>query len=709
MKKSIKLISLFIMSLAMIMTGKEKVFAADNAPATFTASTYAMNPKPLGLTNNISVKKTSTGKYIYCYDVNANLPIPSIVYTKNETITNAAMASIIASGANDKTDNDFFATQAALWIYLLDNGMMRDTEYNYINNIKKAINGNYANDPIAKDIKNILAAAQSAKLNEPVLKINRNLIHFISFNGEYESNVIVVNSSSGNYQITSSNAPKGTEFIKKSNGFIIKIPDKSLAAGTTTFDVKVSSTESKANVYRYKPSNSSYQDMLAVYTENVNLSDSISVSVTKEAPKPVEPDNTTIVIEKRDSETNLLLSGASLVLKDSNGKTVYSFVSSNKAEVITNLDIGTYTLEETKAPSGYVKTTQKIKVVVKADGKTATYTMYNTPVKPVPVEPDNTTVIIEKRDSETNLFVSGATLVLKDSNGKTVYTLVTKGRADVITGLDVGTYTLEETKAPSGYIKTTEKIKIVVRADGKTVTYTMYNTPKEEPEPEEPTIVIVNKKDAITNEFLKGATLVIRDSKGNIVKKWVTDGKSYEIKDLAVGTYTLEEIEAPKGYVLSPTKLKIVVALDGKTETYTIYNSPEKVEETVVSISKRDITNDQELEGATLIVRDANGKELYKWVSGKEPYIIKGLAEGTYTLEEIYAPEGYQLSSEKITFEVKNNGVVTEVIMYNTPEATQIVEIPSTGSFASNMAYIIGGIVIIIGSVLIYRNAKKEQ
>ena len=58
---------------------------------------------------------------------------------------------------DDKTDNDFFATQAALWIYLLDNGMMKDTEYKYIAKIKTQINSaTYKDYYMSQEIKRIL-------------------------------------------------------------------------------------------------------------------------------------------------------------------------------------------------------------------------------------------------------------------------------------------------------------------------------------------------------------------------------------------------------------------------------------------------------------------------------------------------------------------------------------------------------------------------
>ena len=95
----------------------------------------------------------------------------------------------------------------------------------------------------------------------------------------------------------------------------------------------------------------------------------------------------------------------------------------------------------------------------------------------------------------------------------------------------------------------------------------------------------------------------------------------------------MSETIAPEGFELSTETITFEVKKDGKVETVVMYNVPEK--EIVVSISKKDITTKEELPGATLVVRDSKGKELYKWVSGEEPYIIKGIKEGKYTLEEI--------------------------------------------------------------------------
>lgn len=86
---------------------------------------------------------------------------------------------------------------------------------------------------------------------------------------------------------------------------------------------------------------------------------------------------------------------------------------------------------------------------------------------------------------------------------------------------------------------------------------------------------------------------------------------------------------------------------------------------TEVQISKIDATTNKELPGAHLVVKDANGKVKKEWTSTEEVYVIKGLKPGKYTLTETIAPEGYVLSTETITFEVKSDGTVTKVVMKN--------------------------------------------
>ena len=128
---------------------------------------------------------------------------------------------------------------------------------------------------------------------------------------------------------------------------------------------------------------------------------------------------------------------------------------------------------------------------------------------------------------------------------------------------------------------------------------------------------------------------------------------------------------------------------------------------TVVEISKVDVTTGEELAGAHLVVKDASGKVVDEWTSTNEVHVIKNLTPGKYTLTEVIAPDGYELSKETVTFVVKEDGTVDgKVIMYNTPET---IEVPSTGTFKTITTSLIGLLIIGLGSVIVYRNYKKNE
>ena len=118
------------------------------------------------------------------------------------------------------------------------------------------------------------------------------------------------------------------------------------------------------------------------------------------------------------------------------------------------------------------------------------------------------------------------------------------------------------------------------------------------------------------------------------------------------------------------------------TNALTLSVTPAQVS---VIISKKDITGSKEVKGATLVIKKGN-TDIEKWVSdGTERKV--NLDIGEYTLEETIAPDGYKLSTEKITFKVNANGTVTigdsvtdKVIMKNEPFYVMISKLELNGS-----------------------------
>ena len=416
-----------------------------------------------------------------------------------------------------------------------------------------------------------------------------------------------------------------------------------------------------------------------------NLTDEHGKSIDKVVMYNELKEVVKIKISKQDIATSKELPGASLTVVDSDNNVIDTWVSTNEVHYINDIEAGTYTLTETQAPNGYELSKETIKFTVDENGKLIDengkaidkVVMYNK-------KTDKKSVEISKQDIATSKELPGAKLVVKDENGNEIDTWVSTNESHIIKDIKAGTYTLTEIQAPDGYIISTETIKFTVDENGKLTDKNgneinkviMYNEKKKEKN------VTISKQDIATSKELPGASLVLKDANGSVIDSWVSTNESHTIKDIKAGTYTLTETQAPSGYKLSTETIKFTIDENGKltdefgNEIDKVVMFNKQIPKTDVTISKQDITTSKELPGANLVLKDANGSVIDSWISTNSVHVVKGLTEGTYTLTEIQAPNGYILSTETITFKIDENGkllnnngkTIDKVIMYNEKE-----------------------------------------
>lgn len=591
------------------------VYAEDIASS--LRMTYYGAKTPISFPATFHVKKTTGGKYVYCAHYAKHPPVKNITYTRGSLVKDNGINYILSKSYNASSDNSFFVYQTALWIYMIDKGIMPEPYYD-ITVFKASVNN--SDSATARKIKSLVANAKKAAANNtsnPTISMDATGVKFtLSSDGTtYVSSPITVKSSTGNYKVTLTSAPNGSTYSTDGNKIYIKVPKSSVTSINTPVYFKVSTTKNTYRSYYYTPSDNSYQKMIVTYKKPLLAESSANLSIHS---------NASIEVLKTDADGKAL-SGATLQIKNSNGTVIDTWTTDGQKHKVSNLSRGTYVLSETAAPNGYKLSTETVKFTVDATGKVKD-TSGNV-ISLITFKNEKMSVKVSKQDIANGSEVPGAKLVIKNSDGKEIIQWTSSSKPYIIRGLAAGTYTLTETIAPDGYTKSEESITFKIGADGK-----VYN------------------------------------ANGNVIDKVIMYNK---------------KTSTPGG----------------------------------VSISKQDATTGKELPGATLVVKDYDGKQIDTWVSTDTPHLIENLKAGIYTLTETIAPNGYILSTETVTFTVKDDGSVTKVVMYNSPNSKDVpsgnggeeVPVENTGSYKTITSTVVGSLIILIGGITLFKTSKRKN
>ena len=381
-----------------------------------------------------------------------------------------------------------------------------------------------------------------------------------------------------------------------------------------------------------------------------------------------------IEIHKHDSEDKQKkLAGAEFAVTDSRGFTKTVTTDASGKASITELPYDDYTIREIKAPKGYALSDKEYSVK-------KTELVHGSPVV---IEAANKhilgSVTIKKVDHENpEKLLEGAKFNVTDENGSLlkwkaggdVYTLDERGSNVITAGrvtlrdLPEGTYTLTEIDAPSGY---------AILDGSRTFTITEANmTAPLEIKVENllrRTAVGFIKVDKNNKELrLAGAEFTLYrmngEKQGEVVATGVTNSNGLvTFTELTMGSYRAKETKAPKGYKLWNAPIDFTVdeygkVIVGSTElkpeglvyTAMITNTAEEKEITLKKVSD----TGEALTGATFRL---SGEKSYILTTGSDGTAKISLPYGDYILEEVIAPDGYVLSSEKQALNLSDSGL----------------------------------------------------
>lgn len=259
--------------------------------------------------------------------------------------------------------------------------------------------------------------------------------------------------------------------------------------------------------------------------------------------------------------------------------------------------------------------------------------------------------------------------------------LTPNGKGDIdVTGLPEGNYEWREISTADGYMLSSKKA-ITVTAD-KTAKTEFINKASA---PDKGKITI-HKRDAETRADLEGAKFEVAAAediyvgngyciypKGTVIDTITTgaDGIAETTKAIYKGySYTVTEIEAPKGYSISDEPTQTIKLVEQQAEFVVDFENEQNT--IPFEITKTDISTGELIPDCTFEILNENKEQVITGTTDENGIAKFQLAIGKYFYREISAPDIYEIDDTPYPFEITENDDIVKAEMTNKKKSGSI-------------------------------------